>query len=135
MLEKAEDAQARGALVVGEFLGSGCVTEATGVLKVRADGDGLSRAIQVALDEAGLSADAVGLIVAHGNGTPASDASEAYAFRQVFGSNMPPVTAFKWAAGAQRARATNRPRHSHAAIGGPGIPLVERATAGPTGTE
>jgi 3-oxoacyl-[acyl-carrier-protein] synthase I len=99
MLEKAVEAEARGAFVVGEFLGSGCVTEATGVLKVRADGDGLSRAIQVALDEAGLSAEAVGLIVAHGNGTPASDASEAYAFRQIFGNNLPPVTAFKWAFG------------------------------------
>lgn len=99
MLEKAEDAEARGASVLGEFLGSGCVTEATGVLKVRADGDGLSRAIQVALDDAGISADAVGLIVAHGNGTPASDASEARALRRVFGKNLPPVTAFKWAFG------------------------------------
>jgi 3-oxoacyl-[acyl-carrier-protein] synthase-1 len=99
MLEKAADAEARGAFVVGEFLGSGCVTEATGVLKVRADGDGLSRAIQVALEEAGITPDAVGLIVAHGNGTPASDASEAQAFRHVFGGNLPPVTAFKWAFG------------------------------------
>jgi 3-oxoacyl-[acyl-carrier-protein] synthase-1 len=43
--------------------------------------------------------DAVGLIVAHGNGTPASDASEAHAYRQVFGNHLPPVTAFKWAFG------------------------------------
>lgn len=99
MLEKAADAEARGAFVMGEFLGSSCVTEATGVLKVRSDGDGLSRAIQVALDEAGISADAVGLIVAHGNGTPASDASEAHALRNIFGNNLPPVTAFKWAFG------------------------------------
>ena len=99
MLEKAEDAEARGAFVLGEFLGSGCVTEATGVLKVRNDGDGLGRAIQVALDEAGISPEAVGLIVAHGNGTPASDASEAQAFQRVFGKNLPPITAFKWAFG------------------------------------
>jgi len=99
MLERAEDAAARGAFVMGEFLGAGCVTEATGVLKVRGDGDGLSRAIQVAMDEAGIAPDDVGLIVAHGNGTPASDASEAQAFRHVFGSNLPPVTAFKWAFG------------------------------------
>ena len=99
MLEKAEDAEARGASVMGEFLGSGCVTEATGVLKVREDGDGLSRAIQVALDDAGISAEAVGLIVAHGNGTPASDASEALALQRIFGKNLPPVTAFKWAFG------------------------------------
>ncbi len=99
MLEKAEAAAARGAPVLGEFLGAGCVTEATGVLKVRADGDGLSRAIQGALSAAGLAPEAVGLIVAHGNGTPASDASEARAFERVFGKQLPPVTAFKWAFG------------------------------------
>ena len=39
------------------------------------------------------------MIVAHGNGTPQSDASEAAALRSVFGASMPPVTAFKWAFG------------------------------------
>jgi 3-oxoacyl-(acyl-carrier-protein) synthase len=39
------------------------------------------------------------MIVAHGNGTPASDASEARAIKRVFGQNLPPVTSFKWAYG------------------------------------
>ncbi len=39
------------------------------------------------------------MIVAHGNGTPLSDASEAVALRRVFGASLPPVTAFKWALG------------------------------------
>jgi 3-oxoacyl-[acyl-carrier-protein] synthase-1 len=52
MLEKAEDAQSRGTAVFAEYLGSGCVTEATGALDVRPDGDGLSRAIEIALDDA-----------------------------------------------------------------------------------
>jgi 3-oxoacyl-[acyl-carrier-protein] synthase-1 len=39
------------------------------------------------------------MIVAHGNGTPGSDASEAAAIRRVFGERVPPVTAFKWAFG------------------------------------
>jgi len=39
------------------------------------------------------------MIVAHGNGTRASDASEVQALRRVFGDNLPPVTAFKWAFG------------------------------------
>ena len=39
------------------------------------------------------------MIVAHGNGTRASDASEAAAIRRVFGASPPPVTAFKWAFG------------------------------------
>jgi len=99
MLEKAEDAHSRGAPVLGEFLGSGCVTEGTGVLDIRPDGDGLSRAIQIALDDAGIAAEAVGMIVAHGNGTRAADASEALALQRVFGKSLPPVTAFKWAFG------------------------------------
>ena len=39
------------------------------------------------------------MIVAHGNGTPQSDASEAAAIRTVFGAAPPPVTAFKWSFG------------------------------------
>ncbi|HEY5232150.1 MAG TPA: beta-ketoacyl synthase N-terminal-like domain-containing protein [Verrucomicrobiae bacterium] len=99
MLETAEDAEARGGKIFGEFLGSGCATEATGVLDIRPDGDGLSRAIQLALADAGISPGAVGMIIAHGNGTHASDASEACAIRRVFGEKIPPVTGFKWACG------------------------------------
>jgi 3-oxoacyl-[acyl-carrier-protein] synthase-1 len=39
------------------------------------------------------------MIVAHGNGTRTSDASEAAGIRRVFGRNPPPVTSFKWAVG------------------------------------
>ena len=99
VFEKAEDARSRQALVLGEFLGSGCVTEGMGVLEVRADGDGLSRAITLALADAGISTNDVGMIATHGNGTPASDASEARAIKRVFGSSVPPATSFKWAYG------------------------------------
>jgi 3-oxoacyl-(acyl-carrier-protein) synthase len=63
------------------------------------DGDGLARAIQLALQEAGVTPEAVGMVVAHGNGTRNSDASEAAALRRVFGGAPPPVTSFKWANG------------------------------------
>ena len=99
MLETMADAQARQASILGEFLGSGCTTEAGGILGVRLDGDGLSRAIEVALADAGISADAVGMVVAHGNGTRASDASEVQALRRVFGASLPPITGFKWSFG------------------------------------
>ena len=99
MLETAADTKARHAASLGEFLGSGCATEGTGVLDIRPDGDGLSRAIQLALADAEISPDAVGMIVAHGNGTHASDSSEARAIHRVFGENPPPVTGFKWACG------------------------------------
>jgi 3-oxoacyl-[acyl-carrier-protein] synthase-1 len=99
VLETATSAAARGAPVLGEILGSGCAAEGEGLLPIRADGDGLARAIALALDDAGLAAADVGMIVAHGNGTRSGDASEATALRAVFGAAAPPVTAFKWAFG------------------------------------
>ena len=99
VLETEHAAAARGAPVLGEILGSGCASEGEGLLPIRPDGDGLARAIALALDDAGLAAADVGMIVAHGNGTGSGDASEAMALQAVFGAALPPVTAFKWAFG------------------------------------
>jgi 3-oxoacyl-[acyl-carrier-protein] synthase-1 len=98
-LEKAGDAQARGATVFGELLGAGCVTEAAGILDIRTDGDGVRRATELALADTGFAARDIGAIIAHGNGTPASDASEVAGLRASLGDALPPVTAFKWALG------------------------------------
>jgi 3-oxoacyl-[acyl-carrier-protein] synthase-1 len=98
-LETEAAAAARGAPGEGEVLGAGYAAEAVGLLAVRDDGDGLVRAIREALADASLAPADIGMIVAHGNGTRASDASEAAAIRAVFGDAAPPVTAFKWAVG------------------------------------
>jgi 3-oxoacyl-[acyl-carrier-protein] synthase I len=99
VLETEAAATARGARVLGEFLGSGCATDAEGLLAIRPDGDGLAGAIVMALDDAGIRPAEVGMIVAHGSGTRQSDASEAAAIHRVFGATAPPVTAFKWVFG------------------------------------
>ncbi len=99
VLETESSAASRNASVLGEVLGSGHTTEGEGLLAIRADGDGLARAIALALVDAGLTAADVGMIVAHANGTRQSDASEAAAIRAVFGAAAPPVTGFKWAFG------------------------------------
>ncbi len=99
VLETQASTQTRRAAVLGEYLGSGCVTEASGIVDVRPDGDGVSRAIDLALVDAGVRPEEIGMIVAHGNGTQASDASEVTGIRRVFGERTPPVTAFKWAFG------------------------------------
>jgi len=99
VMETEASAAARSGTVRGYVLGGGEVSEATGLLAIRDDGDGLARAIFQALDNAGIGAAEVGMIVAHGNGTRASDASEAAAIRTVFGGKAPPVTAFKWSFG------------------------------------
>jgi 3-oxoacyl-[acyl-carrier-protein] synthase-1 len=99
VLEKESDAKNRGAKILGEFLGSGCVSEGTGILDLSPDGNGVSRAIEIALKTTGVKPEQIGMIVAHGNGTRASDASEAAGIRRVFGEKLPPVTGFKWAYG------------------------------------
>ncbi len=98
-LETATAAAARGARAMGEVLGGGSAAEAEGLLSIRADGDGVERAIRAALADAGVAPADVGMIVAHGNGTRLSDASEAAALLRVFGPDGPPVTAFKWVFG------------------------------------
>jgi 3-oxoacyl-[acyl-carrier-protein] synthase-1 len=101
MLETESSAASRNVPVLGEILGGGYACEAEGLVSIRDDGDGVARAIALALDDAQLRPADVGMIVAHGNGTPQSDASEAAAIRRVFGVDQqaPPVTAFKWAFG------------------------------------
>jgi 3-oxoacyl-[acyl-carrier-protein] synthase-1 len=99
MLETEASAAERNASVLGEVLGGGVACEAEGLFTIRDDGDGVARAVRQALEDAKLRPEDVGMIVAHGNGTPQSDASEAAALRGVFGAAMPPVTAFKWAFG------------------------------------
>jgi 3-oxoacyl-[acyl-carrier-protein] synthase-1 len=99
VLETEESARKRNAAILGEVLGGGSATDAQGLLAIRDDGDALARAIESALEDAGIGAAEVGMISAHGNGTPRSDASEAAAIRRVFGKSAPPATAFKWAFG------------------------------------
>jgi 3-oxoacyl-[acyl-carrier-protein] synthase-1 len=99
VLETEASARERNAPVLGEVLGTGYATEAVGLLAIREDGDGPARAIEQALDDAGLRPADVGMIAAHANGTAASDASEAAAIRRVFGADAPPITGFKWAFG------------------------------------
>jgi 3-oxoacyl-[acyl-carrier-protein] synthase-1 len=89
----------RNAANLGEVLGSGYGSDGLGLLPIRDDGDGLARAIENALVDAGMRPADVGVIVAHGNGTRQSDVSEARALRKIFGDSPPPVTAFKWAIG------------------------------------
>jgi 3-oxoacyl-[acyl-carrier-protein] synthase-1 len=98
-LETEASATRRNAPVLGEILGGGHACEAQGLIAIRDDGDGVVRAIRQALDDAGIAAADVGMIVAHGNGVRQSDSSEAAAIGAVFGAKAPPVTAFKWTIG------------------------------------
>ncbi len=98
-LEPAARASARGAPILGEVLGTGSAGEGGSLFAVDRRGEGLERAIRLALADAGCAAADVALIVAHGNGGLASDRTEAAAIERVFRPAIPPVAAFKWATG------------------------------------
>jgi 3-oxoacyl-(acyl-carrier-protein) synthase len=61
------------------------------------DGAGLARAIRTALDRAGVAAEELGYVNAHGSGTAQSDAAEAAALRAALGplASRVPVSSTK----------------------------------------
>ena len=96
VLETQDAAERRGAKIYGGVLGSSVVAEAAGVLSVREGGEGVSRAIRLALEDSEMRPDDIGMISAHANGSRVSDAGEAQAFTEIFGASSIPVTGFKW---------------------------------------
>ncbi|MFV2210732.1 beta-ketoacyl-[acyl-carrier-protein] synthase family protein [Actinomadura sp. LOL_016] len=102
-LERAEDAEDRGARIHGEITGYAVTSDAAHIAGPRADGALLARTMTDALDEAGLAPRDVGHVSAHGSSTRTGDRAEAAALRTVFGGpatgHAPPVTAVKGVTG------------------------------------
>ena len=99
ILETLERARARGAHIYGEVVGYGRNADAYHITAPSPGGEGAAACMQLALDDAGLSASAIGHINAHGTSTSLNDASEAEAIRKVFGEQAPPVTSTKGTTG------------------------------------
>jgi 3-oxoacyl-[acyl-carrier-protein] synthase II len=91
VLESREAAAARGARVLAWLRGAGSANDASGMTTPDAAGLGARYALLRSLDDAGLDASAIGLINAHGSGTALNDATEALAFREVFGGRAEPI--------------------------------------------
>jgi 3-oxoacyl-[acyl-carrier-protein] synthase II len=85
ILEEFEHARARGARIEGEILGYGICAEAHHLTAPEPSGEGIARAIGLALTDAGISPDAVDYINAHGTGTPLNDVVETRGIKQAFG--------------------------------------------------
>ena len=85
ILEELEHAQARGARIWGEVLGSGICAEAYHLTAPEPSGEGIARAIRLALADAEISPDAVEYINAHGTGTPVNDVVETKGIKKAFG--------------------------------------------------
>jgi len=99
VLEDADTAAARGVPVLAEVLGTGASGSSSPINAWPTDGVALARAMRLALDQAGVPADAVDLVYASANGTAALDRCEAAALRDVFGDRPLPVTSIKGAIG------------------------------------
>ena len=84
VLEDWEHALRRGAHIRGELLGYGLSTDNDHITRPTVAGQ--ARAIQLALESAGLPAVAIDYINAHGTGTQANDTTETAAIKQVFGA-------------------------------------------------
>jgi 3-oxoacyl-[acyl-carrier-protein] synthase II len=87
VLEALEHAQARGSRIYAEVLGHASSSDAFHIAQPDPDGMGASRAMQWALDDAGLSPQDVDYINAHGSATPISDPIETRAIKRVFGDH------------------------------------------------
>jgi 3-oxoacyl-[acyl-carrier-protein] synthase II len=85
VIESLEHARARGARVYVELAGYGASADAFHVVAPDPDGDGAARAMQTALDDAGMRPEEIDYINAHGTSTPLNDVTETRAIKRVYG--------------------------------------------------
>ena len=85
VLEERQRALDRGATIYGEIAGYGSTCEAFHRVRIEASGEEPARAIGMALEEAGIDADAVGYLNYHGTSTELNDRIETRAVKLAFG--------------------------------------------------
>jgi 3-oxoacyl-[acyl-carrier-protein] synthase II len=87
VLEEREHALARGAKILGEIAGYGSTCEAYHRVRLEECGEEPARAIQLAIEEAGIAPDAVGYLNYHGTSTELNDRIETRAVKLAFGKH------------------------------------------------
>jgi len=89
ILETLDHARRRGATILGELIGFGMTGDAYHMTAPAPDGEGAARAMQAALDMAGVPPTVVQYVNAHGTSTPYNDKNETQAIKTVFGAHAP----------------------------------------------
>jgi 3-oxoacyl-[acyl-carrier-protein] synthase II len=101
VLEDEEAALARGARVLGRVIGYGATSDAYHLTAPDPEGGGASRAIRLALNDAGIEPSQLDYVNAHGTSTPLNDRSETAALKAALGdaAMSVPVSSTKSAIG------------------------------------
>ncbi len=102
VLEEAGRAEARGATILGEVAGYGSTSDAYHLTAPEPTGTAAARAIELALEDAGVSAADVAYVNAHGTSTQLNDAAETVALKRALGEQEAkriPVSSTKSAIG------------------------------------
>ncbi len=87
VLEELEHALARGATIYAELVGFG--SNADGQHATKPEQVTMRRAMELALEDAGLQAEAIGYVNGHGTATEQGDIAETLATQALFGSRIP----------------------------------------------
>jgi 3-oxoacyl-[acyl-carrier-protein] synthase II len=102
VLEDLERAKARGAKIYGELLGYGLSSDARHVTEPDPTGENPARAMRMAMADAGVNADEIDYINAHGTSTPLGDASETRVIKLALGeenARKTPISSTKGSTG------------------------------------
>lgn len=87
VLEELEHALKRGANIIAEIVGYGCTCDAYHITAPHPEGLAGIKAMQFALQDAGIKPEEVGYINAHGTSTPLNDSIETMVIKKVFGEH------------------------------------------------
>jgi 3-oxoacyl-[acyl-carrier-protein] synthase II len=101
VLEREHAARARGARVLGRIRGYGASSDAHHITAPREDGAGQAAAMGAALADAGVTAEQIDYVNAHGTSTPLNDRAETHAIKLALGEHAQriPVSSTKSAIG------------------------------------
>ncbi|MDN5925219.1 MAG: beta-ketoacyl-ACP synthase II, partial [Xanthomonadales bacterium] len=87
MLEEYEHAKARGARIYCEIIGFGMSADAHHMTAPCPDGNGFTRCMRNAMNDAGIAPEDVDYVNAHGTSTPAGDIAEVNGVKAAFGAH------------------------------------------------